>query len=135
MAKANPASLSVMLIVADAAAAVRWYQSALGAEALWDLHGVAGLQLNGAAFFLHEAVPGRESEPSPTAIGATTTRIEVFVDEPDVLIERAAQGGASDVQRPVNREVPWGPHRQGGFTDPFGHRWSVGDRTPLERHR
>jgi hypothetical protein len=28
---------------------------------------------------------------------------------------------------------PWGLHRQGSFTDPFGHRWSVGDRTPLER--
>jgi uncharacterized glyoxalase superfamily protein PhnB len=21
--------------------------------------------------------------------------------------------------------------QEGGFTDPFGHRWSVGDRTPL----
>jgi uncharacterized glyoxalase superfamily protein PhnB len=27
--------------------------------------------------------------------------------------------------------VPWGVHRQGGFTDPFGHRWLVGDKSPL----
>jgi len=28
-------------------------------------------------------------------------------------------------------QLPWGTHRQGGFTDPFGHKWSVGDRSPL----
>jgi hypothetical protein len=28
----------------------------------------------------------------------------------------------------------WGPHRQGGFVDPFGHIWLVGDRSPLEPH-
>lgn len=132
---AGPASLSVMLIVADAAAAVRWYRTALGAEVLWDLHGTAGLELHGAAFFLHEAVPGRTSEPSPTAISATTARIEVFVDDPAALIERAAEGGASAVMRPERHDVPWGTHLQGGFTDPFGHRWSVGDTSPLERHR
>ena len=34
--------------------------SADSAEQLWDLGGVAGLPLDGAAFFLHEAVPGIE---------------------------------------------------------------------------
>lgn len=126
-------SLSVMLIVPDAEAAVRWYTSTLGAETLWDLHGVAGFELDGAPFFIHEAVPGRKREPSPADIGATTVRIEVFVDDPGALIERAAQGGATEVERPVNHEMSWGPHWQGGFTDPFGHRWSVGDRSPLQR--
>jgi PhnB protein len=124
-------SLSVMLIVPDAGAAVRWYTSVLGAETLWDLHGVAGFQLDGAPFFIHEAVPGRKREPSPADIEATTVRIEVFVDDPGPLIERAARGGASEVEPPANHETPWGPHWQGGFTDPFGHRWSVGDRSPL----
>ena len=124
-------SLSVMLIVPDAEAAVRWYTSALGARELWDLHGVAGFHLDGAPFFIHEAVPGRRREPSPKDIDATTVRVEVFVDDPGVLIERAAQGGATEVDRPANHETPLGPHWQGGFTDPFGHRWSVGDRSPL----
>ncbi len=31
-------------------------------------------------------------------------------------------------------EMPWGIHRQGGFFDPFGHRWLVGDRSPLSAH-
>jgi uncharacterized glyoxalase superfamily protein PhnB len=125
-------SLSVMLIVSDAAAAVSWYKSALGAGELWDLGGVAGLHLDGAPFFLHEAVPGRKTEPSPTDVGLTTTRIEVFVDEPGRFIDQAARAGATDVEPPTDHNVPWGTHRQGGFTDPFGHRWSVGDRKPLE---
>jgi hypothetical protein len=31
-------------------------------------------------------------------------------------------------------EMPWGVHRQGGFIDPFGHLWLVGDRSPLSAH-
>jgi PhnB protein len=126
-------SLSVMLIVADAEAAVQWYRTALGADVLWDLGGVAGLSLSGAPFFLHEAVAGRSSEPSPTDAGMTTTRIEVFVDDAGPLIDRAGAAGARDVEPLTDHEVPWGIHRQGGFTDPFGHRWSVGDRSPLAR--
>ena len=61
----------------------------------------------------------------------TTTRIELFTDDPDGLLGRAAAAGANDVERATDHDVPWGTHRQGGFTDPFGHRWSVGDRTPL----
>jgi hypothetical protein len=28
--------------------------------------------------------------------------------------------------------APWGTHRQGGFIDPFGHNWLVGDKSPLD---
>lgn len=125
------ASLSVMLIVSDAESAVEWYTSALGADPLWDLGGVAGLHLDGAPFFLHEAVPGRTNERSPADVALTTTRIEVFVNDPGALIGRAAAAGASDVEALTEHHAPWGIHRQGGFTDPFGHRWSVGDRSPL----
>jgi uncharacterized glyoxalase superfamily protein PhnB len=128
----GPARLSVMLIVSDAAAAVDWYAEALGANRLWDLGGVAALHLHGAPFLLHEAVPGKKREPSPTDVGLTTTRIEVFVDVPEDLVARAAEAGATDVEPVTDRDAPWGTHRQGGFTDPFGHRWSVGDRSPLQ---
>jgi len=131
-AAARPA-LSVMFIVSDAAVALSWYTKALGASQLWDLDGVAGLHLHGAPFFLHEAVPGKNQELSPTDVSLTTTRIEVFRDAPDGFIERAAQAGATDVESVTEHDAPRGLYRQGGFTDPFGHRWSVGDRTPLER--
>ena len=128
----TPPIVTVMLIVSDASAAVGWYTEALGAELLWDLGGVAALQLRGAPFLLHEAVPGKEQELSPTEAGLTTTRIEVFVDAPEDLVGRAAASGASDVEPVTDHDAPWGTHRQGGFTDPFGHRWSVGDRSPLQ---
>ena len=67
------ASLSVMLIVSDAESAVEWYTSALGADLLWDLGGVAGLHLDDAPFFLHEAVAGRTNERSPADVALTTT--------------------------------------------------------------
>jgi PhnB protein len=127
-----PVAVSVMLIVADADAAVAWYRDALGARELWNLGGVAGLHVHGAPFFLHQSVPGKSQEPSPSDVGLTTTRIEVFVDDPDAVVAAAARAGATSVERPIDHRAPWGTHRQGGFTDPFGHRWSVGDRTPLQ---
>jgi len=94
---------------------------------------VAAMTIEGAPFLVHEAVPGRAGERSPADAGLTTTRVELFLDEPERLIDRAGEGGATQVEPPIDHEVPWGVHRQGGFTDPFGHRWSVGDRTPLQR--
>src|SRR6478752_375213 len=91
-------ALSVMLIGSDGAAAVTAYTTALGAGRLCDLGGVAGLDLGGAPCFIHEAVPGKNREPSPTEVGLTTTRVEVFIDEPEELIERAALSGATDVE-------------------------------------
>lgn len=124
-------ALSVMLIVPDAEAAIAWYKDALDAQELWNLGGVAGLHIAGAPFFLHEVNPGNPGETSPDRAGVTSVRIELFVDEPDALVERALAAGATRGSEVVEHEVPWGTHRQGGFHDPFGHKWSVGDRSPL----
>jgi uncharacterized glyoxalase superfamily protein PhnB len=123
--------ISVMLIVPDAAAAVTWYKVALGARELWNLDGVVGLEFEGAPFFIHEANPDNSRETSPDRARVTSTRIEVFVDDPDGLIGRAILAGAIAGAPIEDHQMPWGTHRQGGFTDPFGHRWSVGDRSPL----
>jgi uncharacterized glyoxalase superfamily protein PhnB len=88
-------SVSVMLIVPEASAAVAWYKNALGATELWNLGGVAGLEIDGAPVFLHEANPNNPSENSPDPLGATSTQIELFVDDPDASIERAIAAGAS----------------------------------------
>ncbi|HEY4453454.1 MAG TPA: VOC family protein [Pseudonocardiaceae bacterium] len=120
-----------MLIVPDAAAAIAWYQEALGATELWNLGGVAGLRIAGAPFFLHEVNPSNPNETSPGNAGVTSTRIEVFVDAPDDFLARAVDAGASLGSDIVDHRVPWGVHRQGSFRDPFGHNWSVGDASPL----
>jgi uncharacterized glyoxalase superfamily protein PhnB len=123
-------NLSVMLAVTDTPKAVEWYQKALGARLLWSLGSVAGLEIDGAPFFLHE--PVQNSFASPKEIGTRTARVELFVDNPDEVVARAVEAGAqgSALQDHV---VPWGVHRQGGFFDPFGHKWLVGDKSPLNR--
>jgi PhnB protein len=128
---ASASVISVMLIVPDADAAVAWYKAALGATELWNLGGVAGLEISGAPFFLHEVNPKNPAETSPGKAGVTSTRIEMFADDPDNVLERAIAAGATARTAMEDHRVPWGTHRQGGFTDPFGHNWSVGDRSPL----
>ncbi len=122
--------LSLMLAVPDTPIAVEWYKKAFKVQVLWNLGSVAGLEIENAPIFLHQ--PVKNSFSSPLELGTTTARIELFVDNPDEIITRALEAGAKgsleDIQ---NYEVPWGIHRQGGFTDPFGHRWLVGDKSPL----
>jgi PhnB protein len=100
---------------------------------LWDLGGVAGLEIEGAPFFLHEVNPRAATEHSPERLGGTSTRIELFVDDPDAVLARAVAAGATARSPVEGRATPWGTHRQGGFYDPFGHNWSVGDKSPLTR--
>jgi uncharacterized glyoxalase superfamily protein PhnB len=120
--------ISVMLAVPDAEAAVEWYSRAIGAAKLWSLGSVAGLTVGGAPFFVAEPENGWES---PAALGSTTVRVEVFIDDPDAFVARAVAEGADGNDPVRDHQAPWGTHRQGGFVDPFGHIWLVGDASPL----
>jgi len=123
--------ISVMLAVNDASAAAVWYKKALGARELWNLGSVAGMEVEGAAFFLGE--PENNGWESPSKLGITSARIEVFCDDPDAFIDRAVHEGANgSFDKIRNHDAPWGFHRQGGFIDPFGHIWLVGDKSPLD---
>jgi PhnB protein len=129
---ARPPVISLMLAVPDAAAAAAWYHRALAAEQLWNLGSVIGLEIGGARFFIAE--PQNNGWETPKIVGTTTVRIEVFVDDPDTFVNRAISAGAMGGQDPVrDHAAPWGTHRQGGFFDPYGHLWLVGDTTPLRR--
>lgn len=129
MTSSHLTTISLMLAVADTPTAVEWYERALGARVLWSVGSVAGLEIDGAPFFLHQ--PVKDDFETPKALGATTARVELFVDNPDLIVARAVQAGAagSDIR---DHAAPWGTHRQGGFTDPFGHIWLVGDKSPLQ---
>ncbi len=122
--------ISLMLAVPNAPAAVEWYKRALGATELWSLGSVAGLEIEGAPFFLAE--PNKNVWNSPQDLGTTTVRVELFCDDPDTVIARALKEGATGSLDDIkDHQRPWGIHRQGGFTDPFGHIWFVGDKSPL----
>ncbi len=132
-AEADRPVISVMLAVRDAAAAALWYAQALGATELWNLGSVVGLTVAGAPFFLGE--PENNGWDTPAALCSRTVRVEVFVDDPDSFIERAVTAGADgSVDQIRDHQAPWGVHRQGGFIDPFGHLWLVGDRSPLRTY-
>jgi uncharacterized glyoxalase superfamily protein PhnB len=126
------ATISLMVAVPAAAEAVEWYRAAVGAEVLWDLGSVVGLSVAGAPFFLAE--PESNGWATPAEVGTTTVRIEVFTDDPDAFVARAVAAGAIGDDEVRDHQMPWGPHRQGAFFDPYGHRWLVGDRSPLRPH-
>jgi PhnB protein len=129
----NPLLISVMVAVPNASEAIAWYKQALGAVELWNLGSVVGLEIAGAPFFVGE--PENNDWESPMKLGMPSVRIEVFCDDPDGFIAHAVEAGANgNLDKIRNHEMPWGPHRQGSFVDPFGHKWLVGDRSPLSPH-
>lgn len=124
--------ISVMLAVSDTPTAVEWYKSALDVTLLWSLGSVAGLEIAGAPFFLGQ--PANNGWESPSELGITSTRVEVFCDDPDTIIARALEADATNLLSIQDHQRPWGTHRQGAFRDPFGNIWFVGDRFPLSRY-
>lgn len=96
---------------------------------MWSLGSVRALNLEGACILVHEVT---DEFKTPASLGATTVRLEIFNDDPDSILARAIDAGATDSDGVIHDyETPWGGHRQGGFTDPYGHRWLVGDKAPL----
>jgi PhnB protein len=125
--------ISLMLAVPDAPAAAAWYAQALGATELWNLGSVIGLEVAGAPLFLGE--PERNGWATPGEVGFPTVRVEVFVADPDAFVARAVAAGADGAGHKMrDHRMPWGTHRQGGFVDPWGHLWFVGDISPLSHH-
>lgn len=127
--------IAPMLAVDDGQAAIAFYESAFGATLLWKLGEgddiVAGLEIDGAGFFLAKEAPELGTR-SPGAAGFTSVRIELFVDDPVAVHARAIAAGA--VERDPVREheyttvgpSPIGRMLQGSVFDPFGHRWLIG---------
>jgi PhnB protein len=113
-----------MLAVSDGNAAIAFYEAAFGATVRWHLpggHVVAGLEIEGAEFFL-----------ASESAGFTTVRIELFVDDPIAVHQRALAAGATE-HSPVLEHThdTVGPHPikrmlQGAVRDPFGHLWLIG---------
>jgi uncharacterized glyoxalase superfamily protein PhnB len=129
-----PTAISPMLAVSDPAAAIAFYRAAFDAQVLWQIGDpaeVAGLSIDGANVFLARETPARGTR-SPENAGATTVRVELFVDDPHGAQRRAIAAGAragSDVIVHEHRLAGGGPPLrmlQGGVIDPFGHVWLIG---------
>ncbi len=116
------------LWVERAGDAVRFYAEAFGAVVLHRVGEgddiVAQLAVGDASFWVASAGPelGRFS---PRAIGGTTSRTLLVVDDPDAVWHRATEAGA-EARSPVGEEHGW---RVGRIVDPFGHEWEIGRPT------
>jgi PhnB protein len=108
-----------------AAAAVAFYAAAFGATVLHQVGDgddiVAQLAIGDAAFWVSS---GGENGPrySPPAIGGTTGRTLLVVENPGAMFARAVAAGAT-VASEVADEHGW---RLGRIFDPFGHEWEIG---------
>ena len=92
---------------------------------------VAGLSIGGAKFFLAHEAPEYGTR-GPSSAGFTTVRVELFVDDPVAVQQKALAAGAVQ-HSPVTEDrfdmegpEPIRRMLQGAVIDPFGHMWLIG---------
>ncbi len=113
--------VNAILPVGDIAAAVNFYDRALGFARGGLTHGADGAPSyadvrHGASVVM--LVP-RRGDPAPASDGATT--LYVYVADVDRVVAQAREVGVA-ITDP--QDQPWGD-RTATFTDPDGHRWTV----------
>ena len=112
------------LWVDQANVAVAFYEAAFGASVMHRVGDgeeiVAQLAVDDAAFWVVTASPAMK-RLAPLAVGGTTSRMLLVVDDPDRVLAQAVGAGAVEAS-PV-AEHGW---RLGRIVDPFGHEWEIG---------
>lgn len=108
------------LVVPDAAEAVRFYTTALGAVETGRRTDAGGrrhieLQVGGSVLIVCDE--GAEGPARP----AQAVALHLYVPDCDAALARAVAAGAT-VRQPATN-TSWGD-RYGRVTDPFGHDWS-----------
>lgn len=120
-------SITPFLTVRNAAQAIEFYGKAFGAKEVSRLTTPSGQIV--AEIAIDEQLVGivdenpRAFNMSPQALGGTSVRISLIVDDPDAVAARALGAGATEVF-PV-ADQPYGM-RQGRVQDPYGHHWLIG---------
>ncbi len=121
-------TITPYLIVREAEELIEFVRQAFGAEELFRATGSAG--------GLHAEVQIGESKvmiggggvwegtPSPAAL-------LVYVDDVDATYKSALGAGATSMHEPVEEEYG---DRDAGVEDPFGNRWYISTRRPLEHN-
>jgi uncharacterized glyoxalase superfamily protein PhnB len=117
-----------MLCTRDAAKAIAFYTSVLGAEETFRLSEPSGrvahaeLKLGTTTLMLADEYP-EWGFHSPLAFGGTGSMLHLHVDNVDALLARAVAAGATVLREPTDEGHG---ERQAKFRDPFGHEWLLG---------
>lgn len=119
--------LTPYLIVDNAAAAIDFYTSVLGATERMRMGGPDGkvghaeLEIGDSLIMLADEHPEMNAR-GPKTVGGTPVSLHVYVEDADAVFQRAIESGA-EALRPV--EDQFYGDRLGSFEDPFGHHWNI----------
>jgi PhnB protein len=123
----NFRSITPNLVCRNAAQAIDFYKSALGATEIVRMSGPGGkimhseLKIGDSTFFVNDSMS--KTPPSGPEAGASNPMyIHLYVTDVDTVFNRAVKGGAR-VDTPV-QDMFWGD-RYGKLTDPFGQQWGI----------
>lgn len=125
-----PLGVTAHIVVPDAGVAAEWYTTAFGAEELSRVPLPGGtvmtVEVRLGAATVHVGSEFRDAGIlAPGTIGGTATVLQLETNDADALWARAIAAGAEPVHDLADQF--WG-ERHGQLTDPFGHRWNVGQR-------
>jgi uncharacterized glyoxalase superfamily protein PhnB len=118
--------LYARLVVDDAAAAIDFYVTAMGAEEI-ERHTDGP---DGSGKIVHAelrfgsapvAVKDADVDPSPTKLGGTPVIMALNVDDPDGLAAAMQAAGATVLYPIADHEYG----RGGRLADPWGHQWML----------
>lgn len=122
------ATLTPMIDVKNAIAAIEFYKRAFGAVEVMRLNEDDGrvshceLRIGGATLMLSDEYP-EINHLSPQTIGGSPVILLLTVPDVDVVFERAVAAGAT-ITRPLQDGFD-GALRTGKLMDPFGHPWMI----------
>ena len=134
MAKAKSAipegfhTVTPVLCLDDARAAVEWYKTALGAVEVSSHTGPDGkimhgeFRIGGSPIMYHDAMMGFKG---PKELGGSPASLWLYVEDSDTAFNRAVEAGGQ-VGMPFGDQF-WGD-RCGSITDPFGYSWTIATR-------
>ena len=124
-------TLSAVLAVEDASAAIDFYKKAFGAKERMRMDAPGGkiahaeLEIGDSLIMLSDPFPQSTVKP-PNEAGTSTMSIFMYSEDVDATVEQAVDAGAT-VTMPVE-DMFWGD-RFGTVTDPYGHQWSIATHT------
>jgi uncharacterized glyoxalase superfamily protein PhnB len=112
------------LVVSDAARAIEFYVTALGAQEV-ERHTDDGGRIVHAELTIGSATIAVKDEgdgdPAPTSLGGTPVIMALEVDDPDGVAE-AMRAAGGRVIHPIS-DAEYG--RGGRLADPYGHHWML----------
>ncbi len=116
------------LIIKDAAEAIEFYKTALGAQELFRMPmpdgkiGHAEIKIGDSAIMLADEMPDMGYQ-SPQALNGCPVSFLIYVEDVDTAFQRAIDAGAT-LARPLENKF-YGD-RMGSVRDPYGYEWMLG---------